>query len=119
MIPQNVIRQKLCIAIFALAALTFSSREAAAQGGYGGYGVNYGDMVSPYLNLLSAGNGAGFGTQHNLVDSLNNNRQANLNNQAGINQLQNQLNGGGAGRRNSGTGRHFMNYSHYYIGIRH
>jgi hypothetical protein len=113
-------RQKLFIAVFALGAMAFCSREAAAQYGVGGYGVNYGDTVSPYLNLLSAGNGAGLGTQQNLVDSLINNKQANINTAAGINQLQNQINGGGrgGGRGNPSMSRHFMNYSHYYIGIR-
>ncbi len=114
-----MVRRCFCIAIFALAALAFSSRQASAQ--YGGYGINYGDVVSPYLNLLAGGGAAsGLPNYQNLVQPIIQNQQSNFNNAAGINQLQGQINGnGGGGGRAGSASRYFMNYSHYYIGIRH
>lgn len=99
-------RQWLCIATLALAALACCSDKASAQGGLvGGYGVNYGDMVSPYLNLLSQNSSAGFGGYQNLVQSFENDRKFNQNIAGGINQLQNQVNGGGAGVPGVAQGR--------------
>ncbi len=114
-------RRTLSVAVLALAALAFCSREASAQwGGVGGYGVSYGDMVSPYLNLLSQNSSAGFGAYQNLVQTFENDRNFNQRLQGNINQLQNQVNGGGVGRGSrTSYGRHYMNYSHYYLGIRH
>ncbi len=119
-----MIRRALFLTVVGVAALAFSLREASAQFGFvGGYGVNYGDMVSPYLNLLSQNSSGGYGTYQNLVQSFQNDRLFNERAAGNINQLQNQINGnpygGAGGGRRGTTSKYFLNYSHYYLGIRH
>jgi hypothetical protein len=78
--------------------------------------------VSPYMNLLTwdqFGIAAGYQT---LVKPFQNGRRAAAANSAAISQLQNQVNSGGGG--GGGTGgsaamqKHFLNYTHYYSGLR-
>ncbi len=81
--------------------------------------------VSPYLNLLipdqfgiPGGNPGQFQT---LVEPFIDGRNAALSNRSALNRLQNQVNAGaGAGPSSGSAGFHsrFMNYSHYYSGIR-
>ncbi len=81
--------------------------------------------VSPYLNLLIPDQfgipGGNPGQYQTLVEPFIEGRQAAMANRAGINRLQNQVNNGGARGGGGSAGFHarYMNYSHYYSGIRH
>jgi hypothetical protein len=114
-----MLRRGLIVVVVAVAGVALSNREASAQ--IGGYGVNYGDMLSPYLNLNLMNGAPGLPIYQNLVTPFIQGSQQNLSTAAGINALANQIGGGGGGGagRFRGTGRHFMYYSHYYSGIRH
>jgi hypothetical protein len=83
--------------------------------------------VSPYLNLLlpdaNGVPGGNPGQYQTLVEPFINQQQTNQANASAINRLGAQVNSrGGGGRGFGGTGGNyhsrFMNYSHYYQGIR-
>jgi len=80
--------------------------------------------VSPYLNLLIPDQfgipGGNPGQYQTLVEPFIDGRNAAMANRAGINRLQNQVNAGARGGGGSaGFHARYMNYSHYYSGIRH
>jgi hypothetical protein len=118
--------------------LTGSAPSAWAQnGGYAGAGGYFGGhsdnpvgpTVSPYLNLLNQGNqNSGIPTYQALVKPLEDQRQANLQQQADLQRLSHDVRQDKAAIRGTGTSTggsrdymhiRFQNYSHYYSITRH
>ncbi len=107
--------------VFAAAvALLAMSSQASAQDLYRR------PSVSPYLNLLIPDQfgipGGNPGQYQTLVEPFIEGRQAALANNNALNKLNSQVNGGrrGGGGSSGAGGYHsrFLNYSHYYSGIR-
>jgi hypothetical protein len=110
-------RAILCLSAAALLALAAPEMAMAqfAGGLYRGRNDNpVGPTVSPYLNLLQNNNQLNPVTNYqSLVRPLIDN-QSNLQRQgASIQQLQNQIDTGGAGR-GTGHASFFMNFSHFF-----
>ena len=116
------IRHNLPAAVAFVTAIVLVSMagQASAQD------LNRRPSVSPYLNLLipdqfgiPGGNPGQFQT---LVEPFIEQRKAAQNNQNQLNRLNSQVNGGarggGSGFGTSGYHSRYMNYSHYYSGIR-
>ena len=84
--------------------------------------------VSPYLNLLIPDQfgvpGGNPGQYQTMVEPFIEGRKATQANTSALNRLNSQVNSGVRGGGGGGGGggsylSHFMNYSHYYSGIRH
>jgi hypothetical protein len=117
------IRLSLPAAVAFVTAIVLVSmvRDASAQD------LNRRPSVSPYLNLLIPDQfgipGGNPGQYQTLVEPFIEGRKAAQNNQNQLNRLNAQVNGGGrgAGGGSFGAGGYhsrYMNYSHYYSGLR-
>lgn len=103
-----------------------AANTAQAQYTNPGYSyLNSRPTVSPYLNLLNS-NGAGFPNYQTMVRPEIDSRDALVRQGASLQQLQQQFHDSSQGARPSqpggqsrtGHGTRYMNYSHYYSGIR-
>lgn len=123
---ETIMRTKsLAMALVAAAAFFAASNSASAQ--FINPGLNYINSrptVSPYLNLLN-NNSLGFPNYQTLVRPEIDARDAIVRQGASLQQLQQQFresSGGGRqyapGQSRTGHGSRYMNYSHYYSGIR-
>jgi hypothetical protein len=109
-------------ALLAVAVL-FSSARAQNYASLGGKHSLGSPTVSPYLNLQTADQFGIVGGYQTLVKPFFEARKASNANSNAISRLQNQVGsiGGGGGGGGSGAGpaaNHFMNFSHYYTGVR-
>jgi hypothetical protein len=113
--------RRAVFALLTLACVSLVADRANAQGGYSGGGVSR-PTVSPYLNLVGS-NRFGIANYQTLVRPLIEQREAALQNQANIQQLQEQFQSGQAAamRRGStgGVGQtghpsRYFTYLHYY-----
>lgn len=107
--------------VLAVVAQLAIAGQASAQD------LNRRPSVSPYLNLLIPDQfgipGGNPGQYQTLVEPFIEGRKAAQNNANALNRLNSQVNGGGRGSSGGSFGAggyhsRYMNYSHYYSGIR-
>jgi hypothetical protein len=115
-----IVAATLMLAVFAAPGLAF----AQGWNGFGGHSDNpNGPTVSPYMNLLQNNNQLNSTPAYqSLVKPLVDQRNAIQRQGSGLQRLQQQVQGGGSGSGTTGGGTghstRFMNYSHFYTGIK-